>query len=110
MRRTHAAAFALALGATAALGTAPLAGAQGQSATVNLATQSNSGISGTATLTDMGGDRTRVEVRVNGAGAGPQPAHIHERTCANLNPSPKFPLTAITNGASTTLKVIGGAL
>lgn len=102
MRRTSSLSVALALGLVTTFGSASLAGAQGQPATVNLEVQNNSGISGTATLTDLGGGRTRVEVRVDGAGAGPQPAHIHEGTCANLNPAPKFPLTSITNGMSTT--------
>ena len=102
MKRPLILGAALALGLVTTFGQAPLAGAQGQNATVNLATQNNSGVSGTATLTDLGGGRTRVEVTVNGADAGPQPAHIHEGTCANLNPAPKFPLTSITNGTSTT--------
>ena len=102
MQRTSLLGAALALGLVVTFGPASLAGAQGQPTTVNLETQNASGISGTATLTDLGGGRTRVEVRVNGAGAGPQPAHIHEGSCANLNPAPKFPLTSITNGASTT--------
>lgn len=93
--------LALALGFTTTLGVVSLAGAQ-QATTVNLTTENNSGISGTTTLTDLGGGKTRVEVRVNGAGAGPQPVHIHEGACATLNPQPKYPLTAVTNGVSMT--------
>lgn len=76
-----------------------------QAVTVQLTPQNNSGISGTATLTPMG-QQTRVELKLNGAGAGPQPAHIHEGTCTNLNPAPKYPLTNVVNGSSeTTLNI-----
>jgi hypothetical protein len=75
--------------------------AQGGPVTVQLATQNNSGINGTATLTAMG-QQTKVVVNVTGAGSGPQPAHIHAGTCANLDPRPAFPLTPIANGASET--------
>ena len=66
-----------------------------------MTSQNNSGITGTATLTDIGGGKVRVEIKATGAGAGPEPAHIHEGTCAQLNPAPKFSLSPVTNGAST---------
>jgi LPXTG-motif cell wall-anchored protein len=69
--------------------------------TVALMTQNNSGVMGTATLTDIGGGRTRVEVRVSAAGNTNMPAHIHEGTCATLNPAPKIPLNNVMNGTST---------
>ena len=78
------------------------ASAQEQSATLSLAGQNNSGISGTAVITELPGGKMRVEVRATGAGAGPQPAHIHQGTCANLDPAPKFTLTSLTNGAAMT--------
>jgi LPXTG-motif cell wall-anchored protein len=90
------------LGLIGALGTVPTSRAQGQSLSVNLAGQNNSGIAGTATLTELGGGKIRVEIRVTGAGAGPQPAHIHNGTCAQLDPAPRFNLASVTNGASTT--------
>lgn len=74
---------------------------QAQTITVNLAAQGGSGVSGTATLTDLGG-RTRVVVRVTPAGNTNMPAHIHLGTCANLNPQPRWPLTNVTNGESIT--------
>jgi hypothetical protein len=77
-------------------------GAQAQSLTLNLNAQNNSGISGTATFTDLGGGKTRVAIQVNGAGAGPEPAHIHPGSCAQLDPTPAFTLTNVTNGSSTT--------
>jgi LPXTG-motif cell wall-anchored protein len=92
----------LMLGLLVGLSTASLALAQGQSTSVELSGQNNSGMTGTATLTDLGGGKMRVEMRVSGAGSGPQPAHIHEGTCAQLNPAPKFALAEIVNGASRT--------
>jgi hypothetical protein len=75
---------------------------QGQTITLNLTSQNNSGITGTATLTTIGGGRLRVEMHANGATAGPYPAHIHEGSCAQLNPAPRFPLTNLVNGLSLT--------
>lgn len=78
------------------------AAAQGNAVTVTLKPQNNSGISGTATLTPVG-DKTQVVISVTGEPAGgSEPAHIHEGTCANLNPAPKYPLANVVNGTSTT--------
>jgi hypothetical protein len=87
----------LVLPAAAGAQTAPAA----RPITLQLATQNNSGVAGTATLTDIGGGRTRVEVRVSPGGNPNMPAHIHEGTCATLNPAPKFPLNNVMNGTST---------
>jgi LPXTG-motif cell wall-anchored protein len=76
--------------------------AQAQTLTVTMNPQNNSGVTGTATFTDLGGGHTRVALQVSGAGAGPQPAHIHPGTCASLDPTPAFVLTSVTNGSSTT--------
>lgn len=94
--------FALAVGAVLMLGSGAPVAAQGQSVTVNLTSQNSSGIVGTATFTELAGGKLRIAIQVTGAGAGPQPAHIHDGTCANLNPAPKFALTSLANGASTT--------
>ena len=102
MRHRHARILAAAFGLVGALAMASVAGGQGQSVTLHLDSQNNSGIGGTATLTDVGGGKMRVEIRVTGADAGPQPAHIHGGSCAQLDPAPKFPLTSVTNGVSTT--------
>jgi LPXTG-motif cell wall-anchored protein len=80
--------------------TTTIAAAQ-QATTLQLTQQNNSGISGTATFTPSGGGLT-VDLKVTGAGAGPQPAHIHGGTCAQLNPTPDFTLASVTNGSSTT--------
>jgi hypothetical protein len=102
MRRGPWLPVVLAFGLLAGLGAVQTAGAQRQSVTVELTSQNNSAITGTATLTDAGGGKLHVEIRANGAGAGPQPAHIHEGTCTQLNPAPKFPLADVVNGASRT--------
>jgi LPXTG-motif cell wall-anchored protein len=81
--------------------TTSMVAAQEQATTLQLVQQNNSGISGTATFTPSGGGLT-VDLKVNGAGAGPQPAHIHEGSCAQLNPTPQFTLSPVTNGTSTT--------
>jgi hypothetical protein len=48
------------------------------------------------------GNKTVVEIHLLGAGAGPEPAHIHMGSCAKLNPAPKYPLTSVVNGVSET--------
>lgn len=102
MNRRWTIVSALVAGLMLAIGGNSLVAAQGQSATLNLTSQNNSGIIGTATVTDLGAGKMRIVVQVTGAGAGPQPAHIHEGTCANLNPAPKLTLASIANGTSTT--------
>jgi hypothetical protein len=81
---------------------APLAVAQNQSMSLTLTTQNNSGIGGTVMLADQGNGKTRVTIEATGAGAGPQPAHIHPGSCAQLDPAPRFALTSVVNGSSTT--------
>ena len=102
MSRRWTRVFALMAGLVLAIGGTSFAAAQGQSVTLNLTSQNNSGIVGTATVTELGAGKMRIVIQVMGAGAGPQPAHIHEGTCANLNPAPKFTLASIANGTSTT--------
>ena len=59
-----------------------------------------SGQSGTATLSALGEDRTRVVVQLNGPSEEAQPAHIHRGTCDTLDPAPAFPLETLENGRS----------
>lgn len=69
---------------------------------VDLNAQNQSNESGTATLTAMG-EQTKVEIDLSNAPSGtPQPAHIHEGTCDNLAPKPKWPLSSVKNGKSST--------
>ena len=69
--------------------------------TIALRPQNDSGESGAATLQQQGDDLL-VYVRVTNPTAPVQPAHIHEGTCAKLNPVPKYPLSPIKDGRSTT--------
>lgn len=74
------------------------------SAPIQLQAQNGSGETGQATLRQSGADVV-VTLKLQGATADAQPAHIHAGTCAKLNPVPKYPLQSITNGTSvTTLK------
>jgi len=96
IRLTLTAAALMALGSV----TMVAAHAAASSVTVELKAQNGSGETGTATLTQESGD-VKVVVTLKNAPAGPQPAHIHSGTCANLNPAPAYPLESISNGAST---------
>jgi LPXTG-motif cell wall-anchored protein len=100
--RQHQSVIAIATGLMLALvGATTVVAAQGQTLTLQLTSQNNSGVSGTAVFTQTGSN-VHIEIKVNGAGAGPQPAHIHEGTCAQLNPTPQYSLLNVTNGTSTT--------
>ena len=77
------------------------AAAQSAPVTVTLATQNNSGVSGTATLTPMG-NQTHVVLAITGEPAGgSEPAHIHVGSCPTVG-AVKYPLTNVVNGTSTT--------
>src|SRR5947209_8088099 len=73
------------------------ASAQQRTVTVQLAQQNASGVSGTATLTDLGNGTTRVDISVT-PDSGDHPDHVHMGTCADLNPAPEFPLNDVQNG------------
>lgn len=71
--------------------------------TVQLQPKGNSGVSGTATLTPKG-NQTQVVVQLKGNISNvPQPAHFHSGTCDKLDPKPKFPLTDVVNGTSSSV-------
>jgi len=73
------------------------------SKTVKLTPQSDSGESGSATLTKAGAKETKVVLSVTGGPAGvSQPVHIHKGTCAKLDPKPSFPLAPVVDGKSET--------
>jgi hypothetical protein len=83
---------------------ASVASAQGGPVTVTLAAQSNSGQTGTATLTAVG-NQTQVVLNLSPgpAGAGvAQPAHVHEGTCANVG-AVEYTLSNVVDGRSTTM-------
>lgn len=97
---TKAVAMTVALVAAAAM-------AQTQSdanvVTVKIAPQNDSGQKGTMTMTPEG-NSTRVVINIEGAPNGAsQPAHIHEGSCAKLDPKPKYGLQNVEYGKSTTL-------
>lgn len=79
--------------------------------TLQLRVQNNSGQSGTAILTDLGNNTTKVVIDLGAnSPAGPQPAHLHTGTCSNLG-AVKYPLTNVANGKSeTTVNVALSAL
>ena len=88
--------------AIAALFASGAALAQQKSVTVPVHAQNKSGESGTARLTPEG-DQTKVEISLKGAAkAGSQPAHIHDGSCKKLDPKPKYGLSNVENGKSTT--------
>jgi hypothetical protein len=73
-----------------------------KSVNVKLSQQNKSKESGTAKLTPAG-DKTKVELSIKGAPKGvSQPAHIHEGSCAKLDPKPKYALQNVVDGKSTT--------
>jgi hypothetical protein len=77
-------------------------GDSAKSVTVKLDEQNDSGESGTATLTAEGSSTKVVLELENPASPDPQPAHIHPGTCAELDPTPAYPLTNVQDGKSET--------
>ncbi len=69
--------------------------------TVTLSEQNKSGESGTATLTEVNG-KVKVTLKMTGAGAVAQPAHIHVGVCPDVG-AVKYPLTSVVNGMSETM-------
>jgi Cu/Zn superoxide dismutase len=70
--------------------------------TFKIAAQNGSGETGTVTLKPDGDDATTVTVTLTGGPSTAQPAHIHPGTCAKLDPAPKYPLSNVVDGKSTT--------
>ncbi|MDQ6748627.1 MAG: hypothetical protein M3010_11065 [Candidatus Dormibacteraeota bacterium] len=79
--------------------------AQSPAVTIKLNELHGSGDFGTATLTAVGPDQTRVVIQMGGAMPMDHnhPVHIHQGTCATLDPTPAFPLNSVTNGQSDTI-------
>lgn len=91
------AAIALSLGACASM-------SEHKPATIKLNPQNDSGQAGTAVLTPLAGGKTEVTIKVANPPSGvAQPAHVHDGTCENLNKAPKYGLTSVMNGTSTTV-------
>ena len=49
------------------------------------------------------GERTRVTIELSGFPETPQPAHIHERSCGDIDPQPTDTLQPVVNGRSETV-------
>ncbi|HEY6449773.1 MAG TPA: hypothetical protein VIX60_03740 [Candidatus Cybelea sp.] len=70
--------------------------------TINLGAQNGSKQDGQAFLNDTsGGLKVKLQLKNEPAGAS-EPAHIHEGTCAKLNPAPWKGLSSVINGVSVT--------
>ena len=74
--------------------------AGGEAVTIDLAEQSGSGQSGTATLEPADG-MVRVTLELENPPADPQPAHIHSGTCPEVG-DVVHPLTNVEDGSSET--------
>jgi Cu/Zn superoxide dismutase len=99
--------LALVLGAALVVLLAHAAFAQGSmgnsmssssSVTVTMKAENGSGEDGTATLTQKGDD-VMVTIDVKNGTTTPQPAHIHDGTCAKLG-GVHYPLTNVVSGKS----------
>lgn len=76
--------------------------ATGNTITVGLQAENDSGETGTATLKQIGDD-ILVTVNMKNPTAPVQPMHIHTGQCgATLNPKPQYPLKNVTDGISKT--------
>lgn len=67
---------------------------------VTMKAQHGSAETGMATLKDTKNGLV-VTIHLKNA-KGPQPAHIHQGSCAKLNPKPEYPLHNVVNGMSVT--------
>jgi hypothetical protein len=92
---------ALALAQSPAPAMAPAMSSAMAHVTVKLSPQNKSGETATAVLTQTGPDVVVVVTTAGGPDL-PQPIHIHQGTCANLNPKPTYPLTTVQDAKSTT--------
>jgi hypothetical protein len=72
-----------------------------------MSAQNGSGQDGTVTMTAVDSTHTEVVIQIANGAATPQPAHVHDGTCANLNPTPKYPLNNVVNGMSDTTIPVG---
>jgi hypothetical protein len=75
-------------------------GAAGAQATVTLVPENGSNETGMVTLSQTK-KGVVVSVVTDTAPDMPQPAHIHKGSCANLDPTPAFPLHMVTKGTDS---------
>jgi hypothetical protein len=70
--------------------------------TINMTAQNSSKQDGQVFLNDTsGGLKVKIQLKNEAAGAS-EPAHIHQGTCAKLNPAPWKPLSNVVNNLSVT--------
>ncbi|MGA2759711.1 MAG: hypothetical protein ABSF08_05230 [Candidatus Cybelea sp.] len=81
--------------------TCTVAGADPAALQLKLYAQNRPGETGTVTLEQVPAGVTIV-VKMAGGQNGSQPIHIHAGTCAAPDPAPKYALTNIVHGSSTT--------
>ncbi|MBV8333751.1 MAG: hypothetical protein JO192_13515 [Candidatus Eremiobacteraeota bacterium] len=98
----------LAVGTTVTAGAAPNAvnnmdnAMSAHSMTINMGAQNGSKQDGQAFLNDTSaGLKVKIQLKNEPAGAS-EPAHIHEGTCAKINPAPWKPLSNVVNNLSVT--------
>lgn len=89
--------------AAAAIAAIACAAAAASPATLKLKlyAQNRPGETGTVTLQQVSGG-VEVVIKMAGGQNGSQPAHIHTGTCTKHNLAPKYALTNIVHGSSTT--------
>ena len=74
-----------------------------QALTRDLEEQNDSGVSGTVELQAADMEELRVVIELTGSPEGAShPAHIHAGTCADLDPTPAYPLENVVDGRSET--------
>jgi thiol-disulfide isomerase/thioredoxin len=72
----------------------------------SLASQNNSGETGTVTFSEDESQKTKVVIEITGAPKeAVQPSHIHMGSCENIG-NVKYPLTDVINGKSETILAI----
>ena len=74
---------------------------KGSAMTLELKEQNSSGQSGTATLTPVDDERTRIVMQLSNPPAVPQPAHVHPGPCDDLG-DPVAALANVVRGRSAT--------
>ena len=86
--------------AAAAPGGQPISGNHWET---HMTAQNGSGEDGTVTATAVDATHTEIVIQLANGPATPQPAHVHDGTCAQLNPTPHYPLNNVINGMSDTV-------
>jgi hypothetical protein len=92
------------MGGGASMGGTPAPGGMmGLQYNVTMNAQNESNQTGKTTITDLGNGMVAVVIDITAGGVtDPQPAHIHQGTCAQLDPQPAFPLNSVEDGKSVT--------